>query len=148
MVSHLPGHRRRTTPHEYLFSRFRSGHTQGRAPPRGRGVAVELQGRQIRCPRIPTRVRPLGPTTSAPRRVPSDAPPTRPSPPWRTTELYVYLLAVAGVLIASAVVDAPQDGQGFGAERAWFFVTLLTIGYLVSRGLAKAGSRSIDDRRD
>jgi|tagenome__1003787_1003787.scaffolds.fasta_scaffold18531443_1 hypothetical protein len=77
------------------------------------------------------------------RRFPDE---TKPS--FRTTEFYIYLLAVAGVLIASAVVDASEDGQGFGAERAWFFVTLLTIGYLVSRGLAKAGSRSNDsDRR-
>ncbi|WP_202817797.1 hypothetical protein [Kribbella sp. ALI-6-A] len=49
------------------------------------------------------------------------------------------------VLIAAAVVGDNGDGQdGFGAERAWFYVTLLTIGYLVSRGLAKAGSRHED----
>jgi len=28
------------------------------------------------------------------------------------------------------------------ADKAWFYVTLLTIGYMVSRGLAKAGSRA------
>ncbi len=33
------------------------------------------------------------------------------------------------------------DGQGFGAASAWLYVTLLTIGYMVSRGLAKSGSR-------
>ena len=38
-----------------------------------------------------------------------------------------YVLAVLGVLIASAVVD---DGV-FGATEAWFYDTLLTIGYLV-----------------
>lgn len=37
-------------------------------------------------------------------------------------------------------------GQGFGAEQVWFFATLLTIGYMVSRGLAKAGSREAHDR--
>lgn len=65
-------------------------------------------------------------------------------PAFKTTELVAYVLAMLGVLIASAVVD---DGV-FGAKEAWFYVTLLTIGYLVSRGLAKAGSRdSSDDDR-
>ena len=60
---------------------------------------------------------------------------------FKTTELVVYVIAVVGVLVASAVVDNAQDGQGFNAYQAWFLVTLLTIGYLVSRGLAKSGSR-------
>lgn len=61
---------------------------------------------------------------------------------FRTTELIVYVLAVVGVLAASAMVDSNVDGRGgFDAQQAWFYVTLLTIGYLISRGLAKAGSR-------
>ncbi len=60
---------------------------------------------------------------------------------FKTTELVVYVLSVVGVLIASAMVDVNEDGQGFGAHQAWFLVTLLTIGYMVSRGLAKSGSR-------
>ena len=63
---------------------------------------------------------------------------------FKTTQLRAYLLTVAGVLIASAVIDENQDGQGFGAERAWLYITMLTIGYLVSRGLAKAGSYEKD----
>jgi hypothetical protein len=64
----------------------------------------------------------------------------------KTSELFAYLAAVIGVLIASAVADEASD---FGAQEAWFFVTLLTIGYLVSRGLAKSGSRDFysDDHR-
>jgi positive regulator of sigma E activity len=64
----------------------------------------------------------------------------------KTSELIAYLAAVIGVLIASAVADEASD---FGAQEAWFFVTLLTIGYLVSRGLAKSGSRDFysDDNR-
>jgi hypothetical protein len=67
---------------------------------------------------------------------------------FKTTEFACYLLAVLGVLVASAVVDENDNGQGFGAERAWLYVTMLTIGYLVSRGLAKAGSydRGTDSR--
>ena len=60
---------------------------------------------------------------------------------FKTTELVVYVVSVVGVLVASALVDNAQDGQGFNAHQAWFLVTLLTIGYLVSRGLAKSGSR-------
>ncbi|WP_446211305.1 hypothetical protein [Micromonospora sp. IBSANI012] len=69
-------------------------------------------------------------------------------PSWKTTELAVYLLSVIGVLIASNAVGdgaANNGGNYFAADKAWWYITLLTIGYLVSRGLAKAGSRSRDD---
>ena len=56
---------------------------------------------------------------------------------FKTTELIVYVLAVLGVLIAAALVD-----NSFGADPAWRYVTYLTVGYLVSRGLAKSGSRN------
>ena len=62
-------------------------------------------------------------------------------PSFKTTELIVYVLSVLGVLIASLVIDVNADGQGFSAYQGWFLVTLLTSGYLISRGLAKSGSR-------
>jgi hypothetical protein len=68
-------------------------------------------------------------------------------PSFKTSELVIYVLAVLGVLIASAVTgDAGTDNGGdiFAADKAWWFITLLTVGYMVSRGLAKAGSRSSD----
>ncbi len=55
-------------------------------------------------------------------------------------ELIVYLLATIGMFIASIVVDQLDDGTGFGADKAWFYFVLLTVGYLISRGLAKSGS--------
>jgi hypothetical protein len=55
----------------------------------------------------------------------------------KTSEFFVYLIVVAGVLIASFVVQEAS----FGADHAWRYVTYLTIGYLISRGLAKSGSR-------
>ena len=70
---------------------------------------------------------------------------TETKPAFKTTELIVYVLAVLGVLIASAMVDENEDGQGFGAESAWKYVTWLTIGYMVARGLAKAGSYERDN---
>jgi hypothetical protein len=62
-------------------------------------------------------------------------------PSFKTTELIVYVLSVFGVLIASLVVDVNEDGQRFSAYQGWSLVSLLTIGYLISRGLAKSGSR-------
>ena len=65
---------------------------------------------------------------------------------FRTTEFVAYGVAVVGVLLASYLVgDAGGRGDVFLADKAWFYVTLLTIGYLVSRGLAKAGSRARHD---
>ena len=64
-------------------------------------------------------------------------------PAFKTTEFVVYLVAVVGVLAASALVgDSDGRGDVFLADKAWFYVTLLTIGYMISRGLAKAGSRA------
>ena len=68
-------------------------------------------------------------------------------PAVKTTEFVVYLVAVVGVLLASFLVGDTADGRSdvFLADKAWFYITLLTIGYMISRGLAKAGSRA---RRD
>jgi hypothetical protein len=53
----------------------------------------------------------------------------------KTSEFFVYIVAAAAILIASLVVD------GFNATEGWMFFTFLSIGYMVSRGLAKSGSR-------
>ena len=65
---------------------------------------------------------------------------------FKTTEFIVYVVAVVGVLVASALVgDSDGRGDVFLADKAWFYVTLLTVGYMVSRGLAKAGVRAHRD---
>jgi hypothetical protein len=91
------------------------------------------------------------PTTNAPK-YPAGANATRRTTEaketksaFKTTELIVFVLSVLGVLIAAAVTDNGDDGQGFGARSAWLYVTLLSIGYMISRGLAKAGSRQRHD---
>ena len=66
----------------------------------------------------------------------------------KTTEMIAFVVAVFGVLIAAAIVDQ-SDAGGLGAKQAWLYVTILTVGYMVSRGLAKSGSREpyTDDDR-
>ena len=66
-------------------------------------------------------------------------------PFYKTTEFIFYIVVSLAVLIASALVDNGEDGQGFGAAQAWMYVTLLTVGYMISRGLAKAGARHHGD---
>ncbi|MEU6113496.1 hypothetical protein ABZ840_02835 [Streptomyces sp. NPDC047117] len=71
---------------------------------------------------------------------------TETKPSFKTTEFFVYVAAVVAVLIASAVVGADVGPDPFPAGQAWLYVTLLSIGYLISRGLAKSGSREPADR--
>jgi hypothetical protein len=65
---------------------------------------------------------------------------------YKTTEFIVYVAAVVGVLIASNAVGLDENNRDyFPADRAWLYVTLLTVGYMISRGMAKVGSRNVDD---
>lgn len=59
----------------------------------------------------------------------------------RTTEFYAYIVAVLGVLIAADNIGGSLARDYFRADEAWLYVTILTVGYMISRGLAKAGSR-------
>lgn len=92
-----------------------------------------------------TTASPTRPGTAAVTRHHAHIAETKPS--FKTTELIVYVLSVLGVLIASQVVGdgARENGADyFAADKAWWYITLLTVGYMISRGLAKAGSRSTD----
>jgi len=82
-----------------------------------------------------------GGLSSEPRRPPRRLS-TETKASYKTTELFAYLAAVVGVLLASQLIGT-EDGHDdyFLADRAWLYIVLLTIGYMLSRGLAKAGSR-------
>src|SRR5215207_2890892 len=68
---------------------------------------------------------------------------------FKTTEFFAYLAVVVGLLIAGNTVEGQEGGADyFAADKVWLYVTLLTIGYMISRGLAKAGSRDPYDDRD
>ena len=60
---------------------------------------------------------------------------------FKTTEFFAYLAAVVGLLIAGNTVEGQEGGADyFAADKVWLYITLLTVGYMISRGLAKAGS--------
>jgi hypothetical protein len=58
---------------------------------------------------------------------------------FKTKEFFAFLIVLAGILISAGVVD--EANNGLGARQAWLYATILTVGYMVSRGLAEAGSR-------
>ena len=66
---------------------------------------------------------------------------------FKTTEFFAFVAVLIGVLVAAALIDE-TDAGGFGARQAWLYATILTVGYMVSRGLAKSGSRDPYDADD
>ncbi|MCW3003633.1 MAG: sle [Conexibacter sp.] len=60
----------------------------------------------------------------------------------KTTEFYAYVAATVGVLLAGLLTKA-GDGHDdrLNAHDTWLIVGILTVGYMISRGLAKSGSR-------
>jgi hypothetical protein len=53
----------------------------------------------------------------------------------KTTEFWAMVGVILAVLIASAVSDS------LGDVRAWTLVAAVAIGYMISRGLAKSGTK-------
>jgi hypothetical protein len=61
---------------------------------------------------------------------------------FKTTEMIAYVAVLAAVLVAGAIAD------GFGPRSVWLYATILTVGYMISRGLAKSGSQEPYDDSD
>ncbi|MEV4710298.1 hypothetical protein [Micromonospora sp. NPDC049374] len=83
-------------------------------------------------------------------REPTPAPGTETKQSFLTTEFWIYAAAVTAVVIAAFWRGTTAYGLNLNNPgQAWFFITLLTLGYLGSRGLAKAGSpkRSGEERK-
>jgi len=55
----------------------------------------------------------------------------------KTTEFFAMVAVNAAILIAAWVSDSLDD------VRAWTLVAAVSIGYIVSRGLAKSGSKYV-----
>jgi hypothetical protein len=64
---------------------------------------------------------------------------------FKTTEFWAMVAIVVGILIAALIVgqgdgNGKADVDAFPAVRARLYVAIVGVGYMVSRGLAKAGS--------
>src|ERR1051325_5315783 len=61
---------------------------------------------------------------------------------FKTTEFYAYVVVWVCLLIAGLATSA---GSGHDdrlvSNQVWLYSVILTIGYMISRGLAKSGSR-------
>jgi hypothetical protein len=70
--------------------------------------------------------------------------PVETKPFFLTSEFWGAVIACIGIAITAASSDA------FGSWRAWALITAIVVGYLISRGIAKSGtkSRSWDPRED
>ena len=61
-------------------------------------------------------------------------------PTYLTTEFLVFVVFVLGIMLTAIIVQDTDDHDDyFRADRAWLYITLLGIAYMVSRGLSKLG---------
>lgn len=66
-----------------------------------------------------------------------------------TTEFYAYLATVAAIVIASIYFNGDgAEPDEFTADQALRYITWVTIGYMIARGLAKAGRPHATDSSD
>jgi len=61
---------------------------------------------------------------------------------FKTTEFWAMAGVIAAILVAAAVSDS------LGDVRAWTLVAGVAAAYIISRGLAKSGSRYTDGEDD
>jgi hypothetical protein len=60
----------------------------------------------------------------------------------KTTEFFAFVAMVIAVVATANLYDGNgTDADPFSATTAIRFIVYLTIGYMVSRGIAKSGSR-------
>ena len=61
----------------------------------------------------------------------------------KTTEFIAMVVVIVGILISAAMIKGGDTGgtDEFIARQAWLYVAIVAAGYMISRGLAKSGSR-------
>jgi hypothetical protein len=62
----------------------------------------------------------------------------------KTTEFWIMVAVVAAILVSAQSISGGDTAPGtdsFVAKQAWLYVAIVAVGYMVSRGLAKSGSR-------
>ena len=68
--------------------------------------------------------------------------PTETKPSFLTTEFYAMIAGIVAVLVAA------QQADNLDAPLAWTLAAAIAIGYILSRGIAKAGSAYRDHDHD
>ena len=70
---------------------------------------------------------------------------------FKTTEFWAMVVVIVGILVCAAAIKGGDNGTDeFIARQAWLYVAIVATGYMISRGLAKSGSREPynDDNSD
>jgi hypothetical protein len=71
---------------------------------------------------------------------------------FKTTEFWAMVGVIVAILVSAAVINGGDTAPGtdeFIARQAWLYVAIVAVGYMISRGLAKSGSREpYDEQRD
>jgi hypothetical protein len=61
---------------------------------------------------------------------------------FKTTEFWAMAALVVAFLIAGNSIESAEGGPDvLAADKVWLYVTILGSAYMISRGLAKSGSR-------
>ncbi len=62
---------------------------------------------------------------------------------FKTTEFYAFVVVTVAILVSAAAIKGGDTGgtDEFIARHAWLYVAIVTAAYMISRGLAKSGSR-------
>jgi hypothetical protein len=68
---------------------------------------------------------------------------------FKTTEFFAMVAVIIGILVAAASIGATEGHPDkFIGSQAWLYVAIVASAYMISRGLAKSGSREpYDDER-
>ena len=72
---------------------------------------------------------------------------------FKTTEFWAMLGVIVAILVSAAAIKGGDSSGGtdeFVAKQAWLYVSIVAAAYMISRGLAKAGSSDpyTEDRDD
>ena len=72
---------------------------------------------------------------------------------FKTTEFWAMVGVIVAILVSAAAIKGGDSSGGtdeFVAKQAWLYVAIVAAAYMISRGLAKAGSSDpyTEDRDD